>query len=333
MQFDALSYDERVAQLEQLARDALAHWSMQWDTITLVQYANNAMFRVDGANKRYALRVYRPGHKSMREISAEIAWLRMLTQQRDLLLPQPASDVYTGNLQSADVPVYAACFRWIEGDTVPVDALTAHQVEHIGRFLARFHQATSQLTNAPMDGTCTERPRLDYEGLFGARSPYASQGESEYITQGDQRVLQNVADRVRVVMQQMDADTDAFGLIHGDFIYKNTLFTPAGEVAAVDFDDCGFGYYLYDVACPLLFYKPLPTYTDLKAALWRGYTAVRPLPANYLDDLETLIAGRYVASCRWVAGNANHPALRGKARAIIEARVAELSTYLNTGKL
>ncbi|MEO0562313.1 MAG: phosphotransferase, partial [Chloroflexota bacterium] len=177
------------------------------------------------------------------------------------------------------------------------------------------------------------RPRLDYEGLFGSGAAYDPKAGAKYISDEAQRTLDQVAAQVQRVMSEMDKDHDTFGMIHGDFIFKNTLFSEDGAVRAVDFDDCGHGYYLYDLAVPLLFYKGLPGYADLKAALWAGYIEVRPLPTTYREHLETLIAGRYVASCRWVAGNADHPSLRGGAREIIDERAAELRAFLDTGVL
>ena len=250
------------------------------------------------------------------------------TTQTDLLAPVPVRDLFTGQLTGADGPVYVLLYRWLDGESVPVADTTVQQVQRIGTYLAQLH---AMHPPEPL-GQLAERPTLDYEGLFGARSPYASQHETEFITPAQQETLSAVAERVREVMQNQ-AD-DQFGFIHGDFIYKNTLITPAGDVAAIDYENSGFGYYLYDLACPLLFfYKPLPNYTALKNALWTGYTDRRPLADAARDNLEGFVAGRYVASCRWVAAHANHPTIDGRAPEIIAERVDELRNFLQTGAL
>jgi Ser/Thr protein kinase RdoA (MazF antagonist) len=177
-----------------------------------------------------------------------------------------------------------------------------------------------------------DRPHLDWEGLFGARSTY-NPGDGGQIIQPDQlAVMDAVAERVRQVMRRLDEEDASFGLIHADFIAKNMLFT-ADRVCAIDFDDCAFGYYLYDLAPVLLQYSPLPGYADLKDALWQGYTARRPLPARYRDDLETFVAGRHVASMRWIAGNLHNPRIRERAPQILIDRTDELRGFLETGVL
>ncbi len=332
MDFYTLNYDAQVERLTALAHAALNAWDITPTRVELVSYANNAVFKVGDGHFDYGLRVYRPGQKDLPTIEAEQAWLRLPSMPH---VPAPARALHHGALDGVDGPVYCSVWYWIPGKVVMPADLTLEQVERIGAFLARFHGVSAVEADAPAqrDRTLAYRPRLDYEGLFGERSPYNPGAGSQYISDESQTVLDEVAEQVRHVMLQMDGDEGAFGLIHGDLIYKNTLFTPEGEVAAIDFDDCGFGYYLYDVACPLLFYKPLPHYDALKAALWDGYTAVRPLPERYRAHLEVLVAGRYVASCRWVAGNAEHPNIRGKARQMIDGRVAELRDFLDTGKL
>jgi Ser/Thr protein kinase RdoA (MazF antagonist) len=332
MDYWTLSYDAQIERLTTLAHAALAAWGIPPKSVELVSYANNAVFRVHDGHFDYGLRVYRPGQKDLATIQAEQAWLRLPSMPR---VPVPARPLYHGALDGVDGPVTCSVWYWIPGEVVVPANLTPQQVRQIGMLMARFHGVSADGVDALVrrDPVLAHRPRLDYEGLFGERSPYNPGAGSQYISAASQTVLDEVAEQVRGVMQQMDGDESAFGLIHGDFIFKNTLFTPEGDVAAIDFDDCGFGYYLYDVACPLLFYKPLPDYETLMAALWDGYTAVRPLPKRYRAHLEVLVAGRYVASCRWVAGNAEHPNIRGKAREIIDGRVAELQDFLQTGRL
>ncbi|RMG86382.1 MAG: hypothetical protein D6712_07660, partial [Chloroflexi bacterium] len=125
---------------------------------------------------------------------------------------------------------------------------------------------------------------------------------------------------------------DGFGLIHADCIAKNMLWQ-GDALCVIDFDDCAYGYYLYDLAPFLLNLSGEPHYEQAKAALWDGYTAVRPRPQHYREYLETFIAVRHVASCYWVAGNQDNPYVRGKATELIRLRVQELADFLRTGKL
>ena len=59
-----------------------------------------------------------------------------------------------------------------------------------------------------------------------------------------------VAARMRRVMMQLGDSADKVGLIHADLHLDNALFW-RDNVRVIDFDDCGFGYWLYDIAVAL----------------------------------------------------------------------------------
>jgi Ser/Thr protein kinase RdoA (MazF antagonist) len=102
-------------------------------------------------------------------------------------------------------------------------------------------------------------------------------------------------------------------------------------LGALDFDDCAWGYPLYDLTPTLIGWKDTPQYDALRASLWEGYTSLRPLPDAYSPHLDTLLAGRFVLSCRWFARNITHPAIREHAPAVIAHRIGQLRRYLATG--
>ena len=84
-----------------------------------------------------------------------------------------------------------------------------------------------------------------------------------------------------------------FGLIHADLIFANVLFH-RGEVCAIDFDDCGFGYFLYDMAILLDRIEMREDYPALRAALLDGYRQVRPLAGEHEAYLDLFVLARWV---------------------------------------
>ena len=49
------------------------------------------------------------------------------------------------------------------------------------------------------------------------------------------------------------------------------LLVHEGELKVIDFDDCGFGWYMYDAATPLSFYEHLPQAPSLIDVWLEGY--------------------------------------------------------------
>ena len=106
---------------------------------------------------------------------------------------------------------------------------------------------------------------------------------------------------MRTVMAGLGSKPDVFGLIHADLHLENALFD-GDAVRLIDFDDCGFGYWLYDIAVPLWEYRGRADYAAILAALLDGYRERRELPdLTHLDDF---IATRDVAFGLWFAGMA-----------------------------
>lgn len=334
MTFASLTYDEQVALLTAAARSILPRYSLHAATLTLLSYANNAVFKVTGtANESFVLRVHRPGHKRRVWIQSEVMWLRRLNQQTTLNVPRPvateAGDWLTDvAVDTLDAPLPCVLFRWIEGQFFTSAQLRLEDVQRASAFLATLHNYAVEVPPPPE----FNRPRLDWEGLFGEQSPY-NPGEGARIFTPDQKdVFAQVEDRVRDVFHQLDRMPMSFGVIHADFLPKNFLFTPSG-VAAIDFDDLSWGYYLYDLAPSLLLYKGEPRYAELRDAWLAGYASVRALPPDAAAYLEAFMAARHLASCRWQAGHLHNPRIRERAAQVIASRTGDLRRFLETGTL
>lgn len=326
MRFSSSTREEQLHALGNLAQSALQSWGIYPTSLDLIQYENNAVYRVMTSSTSYALRINRPAHKPLRWIESELIWLHALQAVPVLHVPRPMREVYVGHLDGVETEVYAVLFEWQDGVTLPPSEHTPAHLYAIGQHAAHLHAV-------PFHPPSTfARPTLDAEGLFGERSPYHPRENAHFISGFAQSVLSVVAEQVGQVMATLSTEAGQVGMIHGDMIFKNTLFMN-DQVRLIDFDDCGIGYYLYELACPLLFYRQLPDYADLKTALLEGYAAIRPLSPAHLEKIETFIAARYVASCRWVASNAAHPSLRGRASQIIDERAHELERYLQIGRL
>jgi Ser/Thr protein kinase RdoA (MazF antagonist) len=334
--FAAADYTEQLTRLTRAGQLALDHYSLSDADLQSVAYVNNAVFKVSIGSRdgnSYALRLHRPGHKRLEWIRSEILWLSEIHKHTPLCVPQPL--MTTSGEPFALVPVdglnesvTAVLFGWLDGQFYANDAISLESVQQAGQFLARLHLYAADF-RPPSDFT---RPRLDWDGLFGANSPY-NPGDGEKIFTAEQKaVFADVEQRVRSVMDEIGQQPDTFGMIHADFIAKNWLFNE-NRMCVIDFDDCAWGYYLYDLAPALLQFKYEPRYRTLREAYLGGYTNQRPLSSRDELHLETFIAARHLASCRWLAGNLQNPRIRERAPDLIAQRTAELRRFLETGSI
>ena len=72
-----------------------------------------------------------------------------------------------------------------------------------------------------------------------------------------------------------------------------------GEARAIDFDDCGFGYWVYDFAVSLCECLEHENWRDLRDALLDGYAQIRPVPEKQLAHVDTFMAAQNVSIALW----------------------------------
>ena len=224
---------------------------------------------------------------------------------------------------------FAALFEYIPGEVKPARALSEMDVYRIGAYLGALHKYAQSIARPDFSG-----PRLDWGGFFGDDSPYASIEGSISLSVDERAILDDFARALRAPLFALATKPRAMGLIHADLLAKNIVFR--GEtIAALDFEYCAWGFYLYDLA-PLLWQlkgERADDYRALEAAMWRGYTSIRPIFSDESRLLEAFIAVRQSASVRWLLAHQQNPAVRDLAPKLIRARCRELQGFLETGRL
>jgi Ser/Thr protein kinase RdoA (MazF antagonist) len=333
--FAELTYDEQLRRFTQAARESLVAYELAEADLQSILYENNAVFKVvSPIGEQYALRLHRPDNKRPEWIRSELMWLSAIRQHTVLQVPQPVKTVKGDWLtesfvEGLDKPMMCVLLGWLEGTFYEAEALTPDQMRLAGVFLAALHQFSATYV-PPQDFI---RPRLDWEGLFGEDSPYNPGNGARIFTPEQRAIFTEVDARVRVVMDELGQGGQTFGLIHADYLPQNILFSQQGA-GAIDFDECAWGYYLYDLAPALWEFKlGSNSYDLMRDALLSGYSSRRPLAARDAGYLEAFIAARHLASCRWQAGHLDNPRLREEATEVIARRTEGLKRFLQTGSI
>lgn len=327
--FEDLTRVGQVLRLKRLAAEALTHYDLPSPRLIPLQHWHNTTFRVETATgEKYILRIYRPGYQEVASIRSELYWLTAIRRDTDLVVPEPVptrEGAWMTAAQTPGVPEarHVAVFQWVEG-RFRKRQIGASTLRCVGEFLASLHNYSAQFV--PPDGFT--RRRWDCEGLLGTSLGIDIPKSRAALTPEDRSLLDTAADRTRSIMRSLGEGPDVFGLIHADFMRSNYLFHH-GRVHAIDFDDCGWGYYLYDVAVTLSNLRFQPAYSQLHTAFLQGYGALRPLPANHDILIDAMMAARQMAMVFWAAGHLDEPMFRERGPQMIAAQVSSLRGLLN----
>jgi len=291
---------------ESYARVALAAYGRERDTpLRLLSLSENATYLVDDGDPM-VLRVHRPGYHSLDGIRSELNWMAALREQAGVLTPEliPARDgrdvvaaTVGGNVLHVDAVTFiAGCTAEEQPDVVGFDEL--------GRITAAMHDHV-QRWSAPDYFT---RFSWDVDATLGPDARWGNWRQAPGLTAQDEAIVERATAEVGRRLTEFGCGTDRFGLIHADLRMANLMVDPtdtSGSITVIDFDDCGWSWYLFDLAAVVSFIEDTPEAERMIADWLRGYLEVRDVPAENLQMIPTLVMLRRLMLTAWVASHAD----------------------------
>jgi Ser/Thr protein kinase RdoA (MazF antagonist) len=330
----------QLRRIRQLAGAALEAYGLNGARLAFVQYSANIVYRVDVPGlapvesgrspyvpNRYLLRVL---YTSQWEgVKGEMTWLAALSHEAGLPVPKPVPTLEGDLLMRITTPSVpegriVSLMRWIDGRRLTTGFRPSH-LRAWGRMVARLHEFSAGWQ--PPEGF--ERPIWDWEGQLGGR--YFRCDVDELVASMPEHLrgpFQLVSQEARVVMESLGKGPDAYGLIHSDLYPENVLFK-AGEAYPIDFEDCGFGYWLWDIAIALCLWPWTGEWYWRRDAFLEGYAQVRTLPDSQLQHLDLFMATQYATMVLWASlFIKNDPARQAEHEAWRDRDGAKLLRYL-----
>lgn len=338
--FEALSQVDRVERLTQLARAALAHWHLDEAQLALLKYRENAVFRVIAptTDERFVLRVHRPGYHSDAELRSELQWMAALIDagiETPPVVPTAERDLFV-TIGHPQVPEPRQCdlLRWVEGSPIgdiegghvatAAEVNSSHRLA--GRLAALIHNHGERWQRPPGFA----RPHMDFAGLVGERAYLGPYGACQLLSRGDVALLDRARDGIERALAAFGQGADRYGLTHGDFLPEN-LLREGDAVRIIDFDDCGFGWHVMDIATSLLFLLGEPHYEDAYAGFVEGYRSERALPDEHLAMLPLFLLTRAMTYVGWCGSRPEAPVSQEKGPVVVAATLALAEQFLNAG--
>ena len=149
--------------------------------------------------------------------------------------------------------------------------------------MARLHHHAARRPTPP---GLTKR-KYDWDGLFrdDAGEGLPSSEAWSLLPQECVKPFEGVTRKVKQVMDEWGKGPDVYGLIHADLGLDANVLFGGGEARAIDFDDSGFGYYVYDLSLALEHCQEDKALAQFREALLAGYTQIRSLSEDQLKYL------------------------------------------------
>ena len=316
-----------IDQLAGLASAALTRWDVPPDaTARLINLSENATYIVEAPGAfRSVLRIHRQDYHTRRGIECELAWMEALGREGGVATPRPIAGRDGALIQQQGygelTPRRMVMFEFLTGrEPDPGDDLV-QPFRQLGAIAARTHRHSISWTRpVPF-----ERLVWDEEAVFGPAPTWGDWRDAPGVDAGVRVRLQAAEDLVRRRLAAYGRSAGRYGLIHADMRLANLLIDNE-ETQLIDFDDCGFGWFMYDFAAGISFMEDHPQVPALREAWVTGYRSVRPLGEEDEREIDSFIMLRRLALLAWIGSHAETDLARSQAPhfASVTAQLADI---------
>ncbi|RYI27709.1 MAG: aminoglycoside phosphotransferase [Acetobacteraceae bacterium] len=281
--------------MSDLIARALPLYDLPGDTpLTLLNRSENETWRAGDL----ILRLHRQGYHTRPEIASELAWLTALQDLRGLNAVQPIPGRQGMVTQIDDR--FLVAFAPIPGQELQPGDDLSRWFAPLGEITARLHLHARHWT--PPSGFT--RKRWDTVTILGPNPHWGHWRQAPGLDPQGEALLARATDALSATLLAYGTGPDTFGLIHADLRLAN-LMVHGDRLTAIDFDDCGFGWWAYDLASALSFIETDPRLPALIAAWVDGYTRIASLRPEDRAMIPSLILLRRVLLTAWLATRAD----------------------------
>ena len=290
--------DVVIKELEAFSPQILCHYPIEVKSAVSINYEYNATLKVETTDGQlFALRINTNSPRTPENLRAEIAFVRLLAEDGRVKVPHPIENregnFYTSILHEASGRMFhCVLYSWILGEELEEEPQNEQQLSALGAAMATMHLAVEGFDlpegsslptfDDPLwwteDFLLSEKSVLDAEAkdLISQALAAIKSGVAKFYANGTPRV------------------------IHADMHGGNALWSE-GSLSVIDFDDCGIGFPLQDLATAL-YYLDTP---EQDAAFKEGYASVAPVPQCSEKEMSMLFLQRRIVLLNYLYETSN----------------------------
>ena len=330
-EFDALPYDAQLQLLLDLATRSIKNWDLPSGvTVALINLSENATYAVTAASgQKWALRIHRAGYHTPAAIASELAWLQALRAAGVVVTPDPVRGRDGKIIQAIRDPRlglrHLVLSHWEDGAEPGIGQDLIRPFEVLGEATARMHRHSRDWTRPPG----FDRPIWNFETALGEDAPHWGRWRDGIgVGAAEARLFGRTVALIGKRLAAYGQGPERFGLIHCDLRLAN-LLVDGDAVKVIDFDDCGFGWFMYDVATPVSFYEHEPQVPDLIASWTRGYRRVLDLAAADEAEIATFIMLRRLLLVAWIGSHSQTDLAKSMGQPYTQGSMGLCEQYLS----
>ena len=306
MATNILELEKPIDYLVAIAHEALSLWGYSSTNLKLIKMRENTIFRTILPNgKIAALRIHRHGYHTSAALTSELKWMEALKKE-GIKVPNVIK-LPTGNLfakvKAIPDTLQVDMLEWLPGNSLgsleeglnPSIINTGEIFENIGALIARLHNHSS-MWRLPTGFT---RHKWDRNGLTGEEPLWGKFWELPELNKDEKKLILKTHEVTRKDLKSIGKPRSLYGLIHADLNLDNMLFY-GSQISAIDFDDCGFGWHLFDIATASISFDGHENINKTTQSVIKGYRTLRDLSDQTIQQMPLFCVLRMLMYLGWI---------------------------------
>lgn len=280
--------------------------------IKLLKYSENLTYLLYcdyDKEKKYVLRVFRPGYHDDSELAGELIWINQITKDTDVRTANVYMDKngsFVSDIVVEGNKLHCALFAYIDGKSLNdlTKAERLYYLEKMGEVMAKLHLQSMNWTEVKN----VKRFSWDIDDLIGENARWGQFTLMKGLPDEYMESYKKAAEIIRKRVEKFGRSRERYGLIHDDISINNVLVYQ-NEIYLLDFDDCGWGWFLYDLPTGVLedFGESME---EGMLAILRGYEKFRPLSEEEKNELKTFNLLKKIVRIGWIATRSDNDTVK-----------------------